>query len=447
MRTVELLAIGDVHLGTRPGGIPVDLAQFGIEARLLTPEAALDLAVDRAIAERVAAVVFAGDVVESTNARFEAIRPLEQAVRRLAGAGIPVLAVVGNHDVEALPRLARLIEGLTLLGEGGRWGSQLIEVEGRPAVEILGWSFPERQVHTSPLADLLRHPLPAKHTGVPRIGVLHGDLDASGGSYAPFRRRELDEAGLDAWLLGHVHKPSLASEAGGGGPRGYLGSLVGLDPTETGARGPWLVRIDDAGRVAAEHLPLAPLRWERLELVLAEDEGADDLGDRILGEAERLASELQRSGATPRALGLRVRLVGRSRRYDEIRQRVRQGLAGEIRRMVGDTLVFVEQVSEALVLAVDLEALARGDDPAALLARKLVALQRGGEPARAILDRARAELRAMAEDGRWVPLADLRGAVDPLGDAALAACLARAGTEALHALLAQRMERSGSAPP
>jgi hypothetical protein len=115
--------------------------------------------------------------------------------------------------------------------------------------------------------------------------------------------------------------------------------------------------------------------------------------------------------------------------------------------MVGDTLVFVEEVSETLTLAVDLEALASGDDPAALLARKLVALERGGEPARAILDRARGELRVLAEDGRWAPLADLRGAEDPLGDAALAACLARAGTEALHALLAQRKGRSGSAPP
>jgi len=76
----RLLAIGDVHLGTRPASLPPDLGDWGVDPRELTPEAALGTAVDRAIAEQVDAVLLAGDVVESTNARFEAIRPLEAAV-------------------------------------------------------------------------------------------------------------------------------------------------------------------------------------------------------------------------------------------------------------------------------------------------------------------------------------------------------------------------------
>lgn len=280
---------------------------------------------------------------------------------------------------------------------------------------------------------------------MPRIGVLHGDLDASGGTYAPFSRRELDESGLDAWLLGHIHKPSLGSTPGGAGPHGYLGSLVGLDPSETGTRGPWLVQLDDAGRVVAEHLPMAPLRWEQLDLAVEEDEGADDLGDRILDEAERLARQVQQSGATPRALGVRVCLTGVTRRYDEISKRIRQGMTGEIRRTVGETVVFVEKVSDGLALAVDFEELAKGDDPPALLARKLIALRQGGGAAREILDGARGELRELADDGRFAPLADRRGAEDPLGDGALTACLTQAGTEALHALLAQRADGDGGA--
>ena len=114
-----ILAIGDVHLGVRPGGLPEDLDREGVDVRDLTPEAALLAAVDFAIDARVDAVVFAGDVVESTNARYEAIRPLELAVRRLLAEEIPVLAVAGNHDVEALPRLARMIEGFELLGRAG----------------------------------------------------------------------------------------------------------------------------------------------------------------------------------------------------------------------------------------------------------------------------------------------------------------------------------------
>ena len=96
---LKLLAIGDVHLGTRPGSLPEGLDEAGVDPKSLTPEAALGAAVERAIEEGVDAVLFAGDVVESSNARFEAMRPLEAAVRRLLDAGIRVLAVAGNHDV------------------------------------------------------------------------------------------------------------------------------------------------------------------------------------------------------------------------------------------------------------------------------------------------------------------------------------------------------------
>ncbi|MFQ5457700.1 MAG: exonuclease SbcCD subunit D, partial [Myxococcota bacterium] len=94
---VELLAIGDVHLGTRQASLPANLTDWGVEPQELTPEAALGAAVDLAITKKVSAVLFAGDIVESTNARFEALRPLENAVSRLAEAGIPVLGVAGNH--------------------------------------------------------------------------------------------------------------------------------------------------------------------------------------------------------------------------------------------------------------------------------------------------------------------------------------------------------------
>jgi len=424
-----LLAIGDVHLGTRPGSLPEDLGEWGVDPRELTPEAALEAAVDRAIELSVDAVLFSGDVVESTNARFEAIRPLERAVQQLSDAGIPVLGVVGNHDVEALPRLARLVHGFEILGEGGRWESRVVETGGRPAFELLGWSFPEPQVHTSPLANLLRNPPGAKHAGLPRLGVLHGDLGASGGPYAPFTRRELDAVGLDAWLLGHIHKPSLGSRPAGPDaiPCGYLGSLVGLDPTETGLRGPWLIQLGAAGEIVPEQLQIARLRWELLEVAVGEEEDPEDLGDRLLDEAERLARRIRESGHSPRVLGVRVRLTGPE-----------QGAWSGTPRQVGETVVFIGKVIDGLELALDLADLAKGNDPPALLARKLIALDGGGEDRRRLLDGAREELGAVATEPRWAPLAETRDAADPLSDEALAACLKQAGTVALHALLSQR---------
>lgn len=420
-----------------------------MEPAAITPAAALDAAVKRAVAEGVDAVLFAGDVVESTNARFEAFRSLEAAVRRLAEAEIPVLAVAGNHDVEALPRLAERIEGFRLLGAGGRWETHVLEGAGGGAVEVLGWSFPEARVNGSPVAELLRAPPPRAAPGAARIGLLHGDLDASGGAYAPFRRRELEEARLDAWLLGHIHAPSLGrsaeGSAAGGALCGYLGSLLPLDPTETGLHGPWRVRVHPGGRVEAEPLPNGLLRWERVEVEVpeaVESSGeAEAVADAILDVAAARARAIRDGGEVPRVLGVRARLVGRTRRYEALRRWIEgAGWRERLARDVGETLVFVDDVADGLELDVDLAALARGDDPPALLARKLLALESGGEPRRALLEAAREALRPAAAEPPWRPLADdARDAGDPLADEeALAGLLRQSGIGMLDALLAQR---------
>jgi len=461
-----LLAIGDVHLGTRPSSLPTELAASGLDLGLLTPAAALAAAVDRAIADGVDAVLFAGDVVESNDARFEAMHPLETAVRRLADAHIPVLAVAGNHDVEALPRLARLVEGFRLLGSGGRWESHVLhardtsvlkardapvldardtqaaDARGEPVAEIVGWSFPERRVDTSPLAQLLETPLPARDGGLTRIGLLHADLGAARGPYAPTRRSELEASGMDAWLLGHIHEPSLGRAAR---PMGYLGSLVGLDPSETGPRGPWQIRITHEGRVEPVHLAMAPLRWEHIDLPVQEDWQEEDVGDGLLGELERLAREIRSRGHLPLALGVRVRLVGRTRRYEAIQRQIRAGQWSGATRHIDGTVAFVDRVDDGLSLPLDLEEIAQGDDPAALLARNLLALFAGGERRRAILAAARDALRPIARDPAWLAVDDGRSATDPLADDALVARLRQAGTEALDALLRQRRDRGGAA--
>ena len=156
-----ILAIGDVHLGTSCSGLPDAISSWRINPADLTPAAALRLAVDYAIERQVDAVLFAGDVVESTNARFEAMAPLEESARRLLDSGIEVIAVAGNHDVEALPRLAALIDGFTLLGAGGRWEAITLSKDDSPFAQVVGWSFGEAYVRQSPLALLLREPLPA----------------------------------------------------------------------------------------------------------------------------------------------------------------------------------------------------------------------------------------------------------------------------------------------
>ena len=433
-----ILAVGDVHLGTLCSGVPDFVLAMGIDSGDLAPANALRLSVDLAVKEQVSAVLFAGDVVESSNSRFEALPPLEECVRRLLNAGIEVIAVAGNHDVEALPRLVKILEGIVLLGAGGNWESRTIWKDEKPLAEVIGWSFGERHVRQSPVASLLADSLAPSAASIPRIGLLHADLNASGGTYAPVRQVELDNCGFDAWLLGHIHKPSIQDlSERAGGPSGYLGSIVGLDSSETGPRGPWILRVGAEGKLSLGHVPLAPLRWERISISVEGLEHADDVEDGILSEATRYVREIQQDGYAPKAVGLIAHLVGASACHEEIRKRIEAKKWSELGRVVNGTAVFFSKIIPEMNPLLDLAEIARGDDPPALIARRLLALEKDDDQAKDLLEKTRAALAGIAHEERWSPVNDHRNATDPFSDAALRDTLRRSGMAALSKMLSQ----------
>lgn len=427
---VTLLAVGDIHIGRRLTRLPDLLGEHGVAATELTPAAAWRATVEEAVRLGVDALLLAGDVVDTTDDRFEAFGHLEAGVRRLVEAGIAVYGVAGNHDVEALPRLARRIDGFRLLGEGGRW--EAVEVAGRDGrVELLGWSFPSRRVAISPLEG----GLPPRTDGIARVGLLHCDVDGHS-AYAPVARAALEGAAVDGWLLGHIHRPDPLT---GPRPIGYLGSLAGLDPGEPGLHGPWRVAVEDR-RVAATHLPLAPLRWEGESVAVETIDGGGDgleesVAEAVVAAIERVHRRIITSSprVAPRVVGCRLRLEGRSPDHAAIAALATGESIGRISSVRDDTVYFVERVVDDALPAVDLAAIARGDDPAGLLARHLLALEGGGRDAAPLLARGRAVIEAVATRP-WPGLEPVEG-VDP------GSLLRRVGVHLLEQLLAQREAR------
>jgi exonuclease SbcD len=428
-RAREILCVGDMHLGKRPSGLPEREGAGAASAQQLGPAAALRALVQLAREREVAAVLFAGDLVQSENQHFEAYGPLRAAAESLTQAGIEVLAVAGNHDVEVLPRLARELPAVRLLGARGTW--ELVEL-AHVRARVLGWSFPARHVARSPFAD----PLPDLPPGSPILGLLHGDLDAGASRYAPMRSAELERHPQLTFALGHVHVPSFDAR---GARRGYLGSLSPLDPSETGRHGPWLLRPREGG-FEAEHVPLAPLRFERVRVDAAElapDEGA---AGAIVRAARARAEQLERAGelAHVRALGLRLELAGRSARAAELRAELAREDAQALSFEHGSTLVYAcGPIAHELRPALELAELARGADPMGALARELLALEAPQtEAGRALLGAARAALEPAT---RHVHFGALEAAA--LEETELRALLARAGWTLLEALEEQRAGR------
>ncbi len=425
-----LLCVGDIHLGRRPSRLPEGIGDW-LRPEELAPSAAWAAAVEAAIARRVDALLLAGDVVDAEDDFFEAYTHLRRGVDRLLEAGIRVLGVAGNHDVRVLPRLAAEIEGFVLLGAGGEWRIEALrDRAGHEIARVLGWSFAEREQRASPLDGL-----PGGLGGeTPLLGLLHCDLGATRSRYAPVARGALADSAPDAWLLGHVHKPDSMQ---GPRPIGYLGSLVGLDPGETGARGPWLLRLGDGpGGIEMSQLPLAPLRWEIQELRVDDLERSERLEEGVVGALEALHGRLADGLGKTSAVGCRIRVVGECERFLELDAAIAAADPGALLRRFEGVVYFVEGIENRARPARDLAAMARGDDPAALLARRLLLLEADPDDAERaeLIRRARAALEAEARAPAWGVL-DTAAALD---DRALAERLRSAGRRALERLLEQR---------
>lgn len=419
--TIKLLAVGDMHLGRQPSRLPQEIAG---EGRRYGPAEAWSRSVDRAIESGVHIVALAGDLVEQDDDYFEAYRDLRAGVERLAAEGIQVIGVTGNHDVKVLPRLAEELPDFCLLGAGGEWQSRHFGA-GDERLTIHGWSFPQRRVTESPLAG---HAF-ERGEGL-NLGLLHCDRDQRDSHYAPVTSGELRAAGLDGWLLGHIHRPdALAAD----NPFGYLGSISGLHPGEHGIRGPWLIEIEH-GRIAAfEQWPLAPIQWQRIDLDLAGIESPEEADGRLLQQVRELEEELQTRQLPPLALGLRVRLTGRTRHGGAVADR----LLKETNVATTHHLhTFIEKITVATRPEADLEQLAesrRGKYPG-LLAQQLLLLDRPADDdqRRTLIENARRGLETRASEARWSGLAR-----PELDDESVAAMLADTGIRLLEDLLNQ----------
>ncbi|MFW5815717.1 MAG: metallophosphoesterase family protein [Wenzhouxiangella sp.] len=412
----SLLAVGDIHLGRSPAALHPDLAPRSAE---LGPEAAWARCVDEALERGVDGVLLAGDVVERSRDLLVAYGDLKKGIERLAGAGIPVLAVAGNHDTLVLPRLAAEIEPLHLLGAGGRWEEKSI---GK--LRVLGWSFPQSHVRHSPLRDLPRLDRPERV-----VGLLHCDRDQSDSPYAPVTSQALKAAGTAAWLLGHIHQPDRLD---GERPMGYLGSVTALRASDTGPRGPWLVTWQ-RGRIEATHLPLAPLRFDRLEVDLGELGAPDELAEAVLAAGRAHVQALAEARYAPDVIGLRLVLTGRCRFERALTAAAEELVTAARPWQEGPVRLFVQKTQIAVEPAIDLERLARQEDPSGLLARRILVLQDPGHPEHeGLIARARPALAAAAGQKEF---RELDAALD---ETALRDWLLRAARAALAELLAQK---------
>lgn len=358
---MRLLLTGDVHIGRTPGRLPAE------ERRDHSCTRAWERIVGQAIGEKARAVLVAGDLVDEGNRFMEAQGALARGARRLHAAGIDLVLVAGNHDVRVLPEISATIDlpNVHLLGAGGAWQRLLLEDAGGHAVQVMGWSYPPRGGVVNPLGAF---PAGQVAGGVCCIGLLHSDFGNPGSQYCGTGAADYRGLPVDLWCVGHTHKPALVSLEGGG--RILIpGSPQGMDtgPGELGAHGPWLATVN-AGGIAVEQLPTAPLRFDIAEIDLSAAGDLDSVSRLVWAGLAELVDGCKRQQPDLKSLGVVMRLVGncplRARQIENV---LSPQFAEPV--FVHDVAVHLAELSVATRPAVDVGALAGSGGVLGLVAR------------------------------------------------------------------------------
>lgn len=269
---------------------------------------AYDNIIDLCINEQVDALLIAGDVYDSADRNLPAQLKFLKGLDRLDAAGIRSFVCHGNHDPldgwEAkldYPPLAY------------RFGEEFQAVpvfpdEPQRAV-VYGISYPTRDVRENLVARL-----GTVNSEAYSIGLLHANVgnNTEHESYAPCTLNDLAMSGVDYWALGHVHtRQILLSDH----PTVvYPGNPQGRHPNERGARGVYLVEVDELGNASLEFMPIDTVRWESLELDIRSSETEQALLDQL--ETSVLDTLANADG---RSVVARIRLSGRGPMHDSLK--------------------------------------------------------------------------------------------------------------------------------
>ncbi len=310
--------------------------------------------IDICISEGVDALLVAGDIYDGADRSLRAQQAFIDGLRSLDAAGIRSFVCHGNHDP-----LDGWEARLSYPVGCHRFGSDFEAVPLFPdepeRALVYGISYPTRDVY-----DNLVSRLGPVDENAFTIGLLHANVggNTDHALYAPCTLDDLAQSGIDYWALGHVHTRQVLRERA---PTVvYPGNPQGRHPNETGARGVYLVEVDDNGTVSLDFRPTDTVRWERVNIEISGLETEQDLLNEIDDAMQNLLD-----GAEGRSVVVRMALTGRG----ELNRFLRQpGAVDDVLAGVNDQwaerlpFVWCERIEDETAAAIDRDALRSGED-------------------------------------------------------------------------------------
>ena len=362
MSRLKFVHAADLHLDSPFRGIRNEAPVYVAEALHRATFDAYDNIVSLCLQEQVDALLVAGDIYDGADRSLRAQLKFADGLNRLDAAGIRSFVCHGNHDpLDGWEARLSLPPGCVRFGPEVT-AEPVFPGEPERAV-VYGMSYPRRDMREN-LSPLFAEAAERNGFGV---GLLHANVGGNPDhdSYAPCSVADLADTGLDYWALGHVHtrqvlrqeRPTVV----------YPGNPQGRNPRETGARGVYLVEVDDFGDVSLDFCPVDVVRWETLTVNIADLETEQDLLDAV-GYAVASCAET----SDGRSVVFRLTLSGRGPLHrtlqrgdtiEELRERVNERYAG------AHAWLWCERIRADTASPVDREQVAQREDFAGDLAR------------------------------------------------------------------------------
>jgi len=347
------LHTADLHLDCQFEGIskaPNAISAVLRDATFKSWQRIVELAIER----RVDFVLIAGDVFNSKDRSLRAQIRYKDGLEKLSKEGIETFVVHGNHDPAD-----GWIASIDLPDLVHTFSHEQIETipvmrSGRKIAAVTGISYPRRDVREN-----LALKFKAGNDETFNIGLLHCSCGAYAEHepYAPCAQADLSSKGFDYWALGHVHTRSVISERK---PIiAYPGNTQGLNPNETGARGCFLVKVDDSKNAGLEFVETDSVRWFQETISIENMERDQDLLDALKTKIEEIR------GKAGRPLVVRISLIGRGILHKSIaRQNFTSHLVDELRHQEENTenFVWVESISDKTFAEIDVDERRKGQD-------------------------------------------------------------------------------------
>ncbi|MCK4445747.1 MAG: DNA repair exonuclease [Candidatus Marinimicrobia bacterium] len=277
----KFIHAADIHLDSpmhrlfNYEGAPVE------EIRLATRRVFENL-INMAIDEKVKFIVIAGDLYDGDWKDYNTGLFFISQMNKLKESGIFTFIVEGNHDAaNTITKALRLPDKVVKFKTKEPQTHTMNEIE----VAIHGQSYSTPAV-TNDLSLSYPPPIP----GFFNLGLLHTCATGREGheNYAPCTIDGLVSRGYDYWALGHVHKREVLKNS----PLiQFSGNLQGRHIRESGAKGCFLITVDEHGKPHSEFKPLDVVRWFEVESDTSDISSPFDLIDDTMEKINKLLIE------------------------------------------------------------------------------------------------------------------------------------------------------------